>query len=300
MTVQDEGRPGYAHLGVPHSGAAVVPALRLANRLVGNADGAAALEVALTGCEIELTEGRFVAVTGAPSEVRVAGAHGSTRVVDQGVAVYVSAGGRVIVGAARAGVYRYVAVAGGVDVAAELGSRATDLLGGLGPAPLRAGDRVALGAATGAPSAVDVAPEEWPEAELTLRVTLGPREDWFAPAAIHRLWTEAYAVTPTSNRIGLRLTGPPLARTDEASMQELPSEGMVAGALQVPPNGLPVLFLADHPTTGGYPVIACVHPADIARAAQAAPGTVLRFTGMGFTGLRPTAPRPTAPPFTRG
>jgi biotin-dependent carboxylase-like uncharacterized protein len=195
--------------------------------------------------------------------------------VDQYGAVFVAAGQRITVGAARAGVYRYLAVAGGVAAAAELGSRATDLLGGLGPAPLRAGDVLPLGTVTAPPAAVDVAPVAWPAAELVLRATLGPRADWFTPEAVHSLWTASFTVTPTSNRIGLRLDGPPLARTGAG---ELPSEGMVAGALQVPPNGLPVLFLADHPTTGGYPVIACVDVDDLPLAAQAAPGTTLRFT----------------------
>jgi allophanate hydrolase subunit 2 len=124
---------------------------------------------------------------------------------------------------------------------------------------------------------VDVAPQPAPPAELVLRVTLGPRDGWFTPEAVRTFVSRPYRVSSASNRIGLRTEGPALER---ARPGELPSEGMVLGAVQVPPDGRPVVFLADHPTTGGYPVIAVVRAADLPAAAQAAPGTPVRFVAV--------------------
>jgi biotin-dependent carboxylase-like uncharacterized protein len=270
-TVQDLGRPGWAHLGVPRSGALDRPALRLANRLVGNAESAAALETTVGGCAVRLRGAGTVAVTGAPASVRVAG-----RAAEFGVPVAAPAGAVVEIGPARLGVRSYLAVAGGIAVQPVLGSRATDTLSGLGPPPLRDGDTLPLGAPAIAPPAVDFTLAEPPPKELTLRVRLGPRADWFTAAAVERLLTQAYVLSPVSNRIGARLAGPTLGRADAA---ELPSEGVVLGAVQVPANGQPLVFLADHPTTGGYPVIAVVDETDLAALAQTRPGATVRFHG---------------------
>ncbi|MEU6387566.1 biotin-dependent carboxyltransferase family protein [Streptomyces bauhiniae] len=268
-TVQDRGRPGHAHLGVPRSGALDPPAAALVNRLVGNSPDAAVLETTLDGCAVRARSAVTVAVGGAPCPVRVGG-----RPAPWGAPVRVASGEVLQVGAAVAGVRSYVAVAGGVAVEPVLGSRATDLLSGLGPAPLTDGIVLPLGPPTAAPARLDTAPQPAPPAELVLRVTLGPREDWFTPRALKTLTSRTYRVSPASNRIGLRTEGPALER---ARAGELPSEGMVWGAVQVPPDGRPLIFLADHPTTGGYPVVAVVHPADLPGAAQARPGTPLRF-----------------------
>ncbi|MEV6014323.1 biotin-dependent carboxyltransferase family protein [Streptomyces sp. NPDC051997] len=271
-TVQDQGRPGHAHLGVPRSGALDPPAAALANRLVANPDGAAVLETTVDGCALRPRSAVTVAVTGAPCPVRVNG-----RPAAWGAPVRVPAGAVVDVGSARAGLRSYVAVSGGVAVDPVLGSRSTDLLSGLGPPPLTDGTVLPLGS-PGAPHArVDVVPHRAPPGELVLRVTLGPRDGWFTGPAVRTLTTRAYRVSPASNRIGLRTEGPPLER---AVTGELPSEGMVLGAVQVPPDGRPVVFLADHPTTGGYPVIAVVRPADLPAAAQAIPGTPVRFLAV--------------------
>jgi biotin-dependent carboxylase-like uncharacterized protein len=168
-------------------------------------------------------------------------------------------------------------VSGGVTVEPVLGSRSTDLLSGLGPAPLTDGTVLPLGPEPAAHARVDVAPQAAPPAELVLRVTLGPRADWFTPEAVRVFTTRAYRVSPASNRIGLRTEGPVLER---ALPGELASEGMVLGAVQVPPDGQPVVFLADHPTTGGYPVIGVVRAADLPAAAQAVPGTPVRFVAV--------------------
>ncbi|MFH8801459.1 biotin-dependent carboxyltransferase family protein [Streptomyces sp. NPDC017936] len=271
-TVQDGGRPGHAHLGVPRSGALDVPAAALVNRLVGNPVTAAVLETTLTGCAVRPRSAVVVAVGGAPCAVTVDG-----RPAAWGGPVRVPAGALLDIGAAVRGVRSYVAVSGGIAVEPVLGSRSTDLLSGLGPAPLADGTVLPLGDVHGPPARVDVAAQPAPPAELVLRVTPGPRDDWFTPEAVRTLTSRAYRVSPASNRIGLRTEGPALER---ARPGELPSEGMVLGAVQVPPDGRPVVFLADHPTTGGYPVIGVVRPADLPSAAQAVPGTPIRFTAV--------------------
>ncbi|MER7000053.1 biotin-dependent carboxyltransferase family protein [Streptomyces sp. NPDC000410] len=277
-TVQDLGRPGHAHLGVPRSGALDPSALRLVNRIVGNPEGAAVLETTLTGCAIRPRCAVTVAVGGAPCPVRVGG-----RAVAWGAPVRIAAGAVLEVGAAVQGVRSYVAFAGGVAAEPVLGSRSTDLLSGLGPAPLGDGAVLPLGLPAGPAGRLDGSPP-WsaPASELVLRVRLGPRDDWFTGAALRTLVSGVYRVAAASNRIGLRTDGPPLERAVRA---ELPSEGMVLGAVQVPPDGRPVVFLADHPTTGGYPVVGVVREADLAGAAQAVPGTRVRFVPVGGGGL---------------
>ncbi|MET9903000.1 biotin-dependent carboxyltransferase family protein [Streptomyces sp. NPDC006446] len=271
-TVQDQGRPGHAHLGVPRSGALDAPAAALANRLVANPPEAAVLETTLNGCALRPRSTVTVAVTGAPCPVTVDG-----RPAPWGAPFRVLAGALLDVGSARAGLRSYVAVSGGVAVEPVLGSRSTDLLSGLGPAPLTDGAVLPLGRPGAVHARADVVPHSAPPAELVLRVTLGPRDDWFTEPAVRTLTTRAYRVSSASNRIGLRTQGPSLER---AVSGELPSEGMVLGAVQVPPDGCPVVFLADHPTTGGYPVIAVVRGTDLPAAAQAVPGTPVRFVAV--------------------
>ncbi|MEU6170142.1 biotin-dependent carboxyltransferase family protein [Streptomyces tanashiensis] len=268
-TVQDLGRPGYAHLGVPRSGALDPAALRLVNRLAGNGEDAAVLETTVDGCALRPRCAVTVAVGGAPCPVRVDG-----RPAAWGTTVRVGAGSVLEIGAAARGLRSYVALGGGIAVPPVLGSRSTDLLSGLGPAPLEDGAVLPLGAAAAVPGSVDAPPWPGPPDELVLRVRPGPRDDWFTAEALRAFTTRAYRVSPASNRIGLRLEGPPLER---AVPGELASEGMVLGAVQVPPDGRPVVFLVDHPTTGGYPVVAVVREADLGAAAQAVPGTPVRF-----------------------
>ncbi|MBD9728465.1 biotin-dependent carboxyltransferase family protein [Streptomyces caniscabiei] len=268
-TVQDRGRPGHAHLGVPRSGALDAPAAALVNRLVGNSPDAAVLETTLTGCSVRPRSAVTVAVGGAPGPVTVDG-----RPAPWGAPVRVPGGALLDIGPARSGVRGYLAVSGGVAVEPVLGSRSTDLLSGLGPPPLTDGTVLPLGRPGRPHARVDVVPHPAPPSELVLRVTPGPRDDWFTDTALRTLTGRPYAVSSASNRIGLRTEGPALERSRAG---ELPSEGMVLGAVQVPPDGRPVVFLADHPTTGGYPVIAVVDPADLPGAAQATPGTPVRF-----------------------
>ena len=256
-TVQDRGRPGFAHLGVSPSGAGDRRALERGNRLVGNADGAAAIECTLSGPRLRFLAPAVVGLTGAeergPFEAKP--------------------GDELAVGAYTRGVRLYVCVRGGIDVAPVLGSRSTDLLGGLGPAPLRAGDVLAVGSE----ACPDMAPEpyELPERPL-LRVSPGPRADWFVEDTFATLVTAAWRVRPDSNRVGIRLDGPQLRWALEG---ELESEGLVAGAMQVPPGGQPILLGPDHPTTGGYPVLAVVDVDDLWVAGQLRPGETARFAG---------------------
>ncbi len=271
-TVQDLGRPGLAHLGVGRSGAADRGALRLANRLVGNDEGAAAIEVALGGFAVRAREPLQVALTGAPCPVRVGG-----RASGMYGPVQLATGDLLELGPSTAGLRTYLAVRGGVDVPPVLGSRSTDTLAGLGPEPLSEGDRVPVGAEHGAAPGVDVAPQpELPDG-LVLRVRVGPRDDWFAEGEVQRLCRTGWRVSSDTDRVGIRLEGEPLRRRGD---DELQSEAMVRGAIQVPHGGQPIVFSADHPVTGGYPVIAVVAADDMDRASQARPGQVLRFRAV--------------------
>jgi biotin-dependent carboxylase-like uncharacterized protein len=269
-TVQDLGRPGLASLGVPESGALDPRALKLANRLVGNPEEAAGLEVTFGGLRLTARRPVVLAVTGAPVSLTVDGAPAGL-----GCAVAVPAGSTVRLGSPRYGVRSYLALRGGVLADRVLGSASTDLLAGIG-APLADGDDLDVGAVPDSDvPAVDAVPLSTPTGEeLVLRVVLGPRDDWFTDQAIELLLDSGWTVESRSNRIGIRLTGPTL---QQRRKRELPSEGTIAGSLQVPHNGQPTLFLADHPITGGYPVIAVVHTADLPRLAQARPDQTVRF-----------------------
>jgi biotin-dependent carboxylase-like uncharacterized protein len=269
--VQDLGRPGNAHLGVPPSGALDVPALRLANRLVGNAESAAGIELLLGGLRLRADCSCTVAVTGPALPVTVNG-----RARDSHTPVHLADGDVLTLGTPVTGLRSYLGVGGGVDVPAELGSRSTDLLSGIGPAPLAADDVLALGAAAGVPAGADELGSRPVPDEISLPVLLGPRDDWFDHAA-RQLAAGRWVVSPESNRVGLRLAGPALERTAAFDRRELPSEPVVTGAVQVPANGVPLVFLADHPTTGGYPVIGVVVTAALAVLAQARPGTAVGF-----------------------
>jgi biotin-dependent carboxylase-like uncharacterized protein len=269
--ITDLGRPGYAHLGVPRSGALDTAALRLANRLVGNPESAAGLEVLLGGLALRAESACTVAVTGPPLALRL-----DDRPVATHCAVPMPVGSTLSLAAPAHGLRSYVACSGGVAVEPVLGSRATDLLSGLGPPALRDGDELPLAPAGTPPVLGGPVPVSEPPDELAVPVLLGPRHDWFdAPAAALRAadWT----VGAASNRIGLRLSGPALRRVPERADAELPSEPMCPGAVQVPPNGQPVVFLADCPTTGGYPVVGVVAEAALGALAQARPGSTVRL-----------------------
>jgi len=264
-TVQDAGRFGQAALGIGRSGACDRAAYRLANRLVGNDEGCAVLEVTFGGLVVRVEADVVVVTTGA----RCGGAAHNAPML-------LAAGEQLALGPPVSGVRTYLAVRGGINVPPVLGSRSTDTLAGLGPDVLETGDRLPIGSGAGPMPGVDVAAVAEPAlGEVDVQVQPGPRRGWFTDAAWSTLLTQRYTVSDQSNRIGLRLDGEPLER---AGSGELPSEGMVRGALQIPASGLPVLFLADHPVTGGYPVVAYVVDADVDRCGQLRAGQRLHFT----------------------
>lgn len=278
--VEDLGRPGCASVGVPPSGALDPGALRLANRLVGNDESAAGLETTSGGLALRARGAVVVAAAGAPVGLVVDGPAGR-RTHGPGAPVHVPDGALLRVLPPRHGLRAWLAVRGGLAVPHVLGSASTDLLSGLG-APLAAGQELPVADAPPRPvPPVGTAPLPGPPAAVAvLRAVLGPREDWFSPHALAALpgpWT----VDDRADRVGVRLRGPVLPRAAVRVDAELPSEGAVAGAVQVSTSGVPVLFLRDHPVTGGYPVVATVVADDLVLAAQLAPGARLRLRLVG-------------------
>ena len=280
-TIQDLGRPGWFSAGVGVSGAADTDSLRLANRLVGNDEGAAGIECVLGGLQVEAIEMVTLAVTGAPAPITVDGIP-----VDHASVVRLEPGQRLALGLAATGLRVYLAVRGGLAVEPVLGSRSRDTLAGLGPEPLTAGDELPVGPEPIGSPLTGIAPlTPMTNDPVVVRVQLGPRADWFAQP--EDLFVGGWSLTDRLDRIGARLARsgwdggkdgqqgcPALTRRDS---RELPTEGMPLGAIQVPPSGEPVVFLADHPITGGYPVIGVVLGADIPLVAQARPGQHLIF-----------------------
>ena len=268
--LEDRGRSGLAHLGVGRSGAADRASCDLANRLVGNRPGAACIEVTLGRLAFRVDATVLVAVTGAPVVIRCGG-----RSQAANASFPARAGDTVTLGPPSAGLRTYVAVRGGIAGEEVLGSMSWDTMAQLGTPPLRAGDVLQVGDAAADWPATDLAPVgAIGPGPLELPLLLGPRDDWFTDDALDRLASHEFTVTPDADRVGIRLDGPDLPRLRSG---ELASEGVVLGALQVPTQGRPTLFLADRPVTGGYPVIGVVPQSGVNRAAQAAPGTRIRF-----------------------
>ncbi len=266
--VQDAGRPGHAAIGVGPSGAADRASYALANRLVGNEPGSAAVEMVLGGLEVETRCHVTVCVTGAPVPLDVDG-----RPEPSGAVLTLRPGERLRCGTPSSGLRSYLAVRGGIDAPSVLGSRSRDTLAVLGPAPLAPGDLLPIGDADTGGIVVDAVPPAVFAGSPSLRVVRGPRADWVRDA--DRLVEQVWRVGAASDRVGLRLEGDPL--TPAPGRGELPSEGALRGAIQVPPDGGPVVFGPDHPVTGGYPVIGVVVDADADRLAQLRPGDELGF-----------------------
>lgn len=286
--IEDLGRPGLSHLGVSASGAADESAARQGNRLVGNTPGDALIESLLGGLCVRARGDQVLALSGANGRAEIDGPHGQ-RLAPLRQPFVLHHDETLALASPERGLRRYLAIRGGLDIDPVLDSRATDTLSGIGPAPLAAG-RI-LPVADAGPTHVVGASEPStlaePEADgaTRLRVVLGPRQDWFDSDSVDRLTRMVWRAGQQSNRIGVRLD--PAEPTDDAPLQrhrggELASEGTVAGAIQVPPAGQPVLFLTDHPVTGGYPVIAVVISADLPRAAQLAPGDAVRLSVVDF------------------
>jgi biotin-dependent carboxylase-like uncharacterized protein len=299
--LQDRGRPGYAHLGVSRSGAADRSSYLAANRLVGNrgtgsgtGSGAAAVEV-LAGGLLVRSRGSLTVAVGGPETQLVVVMGGLERHEPSGTTILLRDGDTLGIGMPPVGLRSYLAVRGGLAGRPALGSISFDTLSAIGPAPLQAGDFIPIGSDAGDWPAATVIPPtltEWfartvalaDPAPIDIPIIWGPREDWFTADAIDSLRNGVWAVSTASDRIGIHLELPagrsvarPLARLVEGELQ---SEGMVPGAIQVPANGLPIVFLRDHPVTGGYPVVAVVTEVGLDRLAQCAPGTLVRLRAI--------------------
>ncbi len=274
--LQDAGRPGFAAVGVGPSGAADRASYHLACRLVGHEDAPAAVEVLLGGLVLRARGAVTIALTGAPAPVTVDG-----RPVPHAAVVELPDGAELALGTPATGLRTYLAVRGGLLADPVLGSCSTDTLSGVGPPALGAGDVLAVGRAPTTFPTLDAAP--LPGAGRTgagaslLDLLPGPRSAWVGGLAA--LTGRDWVVGPRSDRVGVRLdpVGSAVTRVDAHRDAELPSEGMVRGAVQLPPDGHPVVFLADHPVTGGYPVVAVLVDAATDRAAQLRPGQGVRL-----------------------
>jgi biotin-dependent carboxylase-like uncharacterized protein len=278
-SLQDAGRPGLAHFGIGRAGAADEPARRLANALVGNEAEACVIEMTLRGATVRLQRDAWVALTGAPlPRARI-----GERPLPMWTSCHVGAGSVLELGPMRAGCRSYLAVSGGVDVPPRLGSRSTDLNAGFGAGPgraLRKGDRLPLGRPALQPAPRrrrwSLDPRPWfddPE-PAPLRLLAGTHTGLLDPMARHLLESESFRVSADSNRVGVRLQGVALELREPLDMV---SEGSVAGVMQLPPGGEPIILGVEHPVTGGYPRIAQLAAVDLPRLAQCRPGAGVRF-----------------------
>ncbi|MXN46585.1 5-oxoprolinase/urea amidolyase family protein [Shinella kummerowiae] len=281
---QDLGRFGQTGQGVSASGALDRGAFLAANRVVGNPTNTPALELTLGGFSFESNVRAVIGIAGAPCPVTVRDAAGRSQDFQAYQPISLEPGDVVTVGHPKKGMRAYLSVRGGFAVAPVLGSAATDTLAVVGPEPVVAGSVLVLKndkAGLTSVSTDEIPAFDPPSAAdaVTLDVVLGPRTDWFTQEGIETLTSQLWQVTPQSSRVGIRLAGDvPLERKDSA---ELPSEGTATGAIQVPHSGQPVLFLADHPLTGGYPVIGAVAEYHLDLAGQIPINAKIRFRPIG-------------------
>ena len=288
---QDTGRFGQTGQGVSASGALDIGALKAANRVVGNPVDFACLEITLGGFSFEINGRAVLGITGAPCPIQVRDASGRVQTAGTYRPISLEPGDVVTLGHAPKGMRSYLAVRGGFAVTPVLGSASTDTLAIVGPDPVTAGTVLTIQSGTLGltPVSLTEAPAfDHPASGETvvLDVVMGPRSDWFTQAGIDTLSGQLWTMTPQSNRVGIRLSGDvPLERKDKA---ELPSEGTATGAIQVPHSGQPVLFLADHPLTGGYPVIGNVAEYHLDLAGQIPVNAKIRFRPVrAFADIKP-------------
>ena len=274
-TPQDMGRPGHARLGIGRSGAADWTALHLANALVGNPADACAIEITLKGPVLKAQASHWVALAGAPLP--------QARINDDpwpmGVARLVQRGDHLSPGGMSSGCRSYLAVAGGIDLDPWLGSRSCDVNAGLGPSPLQAGDELPVGPANRVLPhafdwALDLRPWQHASRPRTLRLLESAHTGQLNDTSLKLLGDATFRINPHSNRVGTRLDGPELHLEKPL---EMISAGSVAGSMQLPPGGQPIVLGCEHPVSGGYPRIAQVIEADLPRLAQCRPGDEVRF-----------------------
>jgi biotin-dependent carboxylase-like uncharacterized protein len=276
--LQDLGRHGQQRYGVPVSGALDTVSLRIANAVVGNPDGTAAVEMFYRGPTLEVAAGSVrVAAIGAALEV-ISG--GASRTVPAGKSVRLTRGDRLTVGPCDRTLVAYLAVEGGFALPGDLGSLSTFAragLGGIAGGPLKKGDVLPLAAATAPERAERRAPKYDLAPPARVRVVFGPQDDHFTERARQTLIESPYTVSRQSDRMGMRLEGPAL---EHAKGFNIVSDGTAPGSIQVPGNGLPIVLLADRPTTGGYPKIATVVSADVPALGRLRPGAAIRFEAV--------------------
>ncbi len=272
-TVQDLGRPGLAAVGVSASGAFDRSALKLANRLVGNYENTAGLETLGSGLRIVSDTPQLMAITGATGDIFGATGHGG-----HNSPFVLPAQTPLEIGPRACGLRTYLSFRGGLAVEPILGSRSWDSLGRIGPEPLTAGSLLPVGIAAPEEPRIDIAPvPSPPSGAVTLTVDPGPRHHWFTSQSWEILASGKLSISPESDRVGLRLMGGQITRSQAYLERSLASEGLVRGAIEVPPDGLPIILGVDHPTTGGYPVIAVIAAEEYHQCAQLTPGQPVRL-----------------------
>lgn len=272
-TLQDLGRRRRGHQGVARSGAFDLASHRLANRLVGNEPTAATLEILLGPCEFEVTDDVVIAVTGTNAAITVSGTRGGPGSEGVNVAISVRGGERIMIAVPTTGLRTYLSVRGGFDVPPVLGSRSYDSLGLIGPAPMKTDDELAVGAEAPGDAWFETAPMRPSLDPSFVDLRLGPRHDWLSPESLAALGSLTWTIDAASNRTGVRFAGPALGRRGD----ELASEAMIPGAVQLPLSGLPIVLGPDGGTTGGYPVIGVIPQSGLDLLAQRRPGEPVRF-----------------------
>jgi len=280
-TVQDLGRSGYRSAGVPPSGAMDAPALRLANRLAGNDDDAAVLEITLLGPTLTFEQEAVVVLAGAPFEGSIDGS-----AIESGRTTPIPAGAAMRIGKARSGLRAYLAVRGGIEVPALLGSRSTFVAGGIGGvrgSALKAGDYLRVGAVPGEPPPTRRASKLEPRTGRAVRAMRARPHAALTNGVIEAFWSHSFRVSPRSDRAGVRLDGEPMP---VAGPTDVDPEGAVYGAIQITSDGTPIVLGPDGPATGGYAKIATVITADLPLIGQARPGDTLRFVEVGLDEAR--------------
>ena len=271
-TIQDKGRFGYQRSGIGQAGAMDQEAYAAANKLAGNLPGAAVLEMTMLGATLRFTEKYRCALTGAEMEAKLDGVP-----QERYKSFTVEAGQTLVLGFAKTGLRGYLAVQGGIEVPKVLGSRSTDIkshLGGLEGRALKNGDELEVGEGDGMhPIYTSLPVPDYPE-EVVVRAILGPQDDYFTEKGNETFFKTSYAVTPQSDRMGIRLEG---AAIENKAGVDIVSDGITFGSVQIPANGMPIVLMADHQTAGGYAKIATVVSADLPKLAQLKPGQRVSF-----------------------
>ncbi len=278
-TFQDLGRSGRGHQGVARSGAFDKRAHELANRLVGNERTAATIEILFGPTEFAITGNVIVAVCGTDAVISILSPDHGTRSEGVNIAFVTHKGERVTIQSPTVGLRTYLSVRGGFDVVPVLGSRSYDSLGKIGPPPLRRNDDLGVGTLVDNEPRFETVPTRNNDEEVRLSFVLGPRHDWLTPESLASLESRNWTITTASNRTGVRFSGTALNRNPN----ELPSEAMIPGAIQLPLDGQPIVLGPDCGTTGGFPVIGVLTHDALCRLGQKRPGDTVQLKIIGHS-----------------